>query len=98
MITTESGMVECGCRSAGECSHNTFAEVKAFDLLVDKFADEMKMKFFGKWRQGCSGWDAPASAENIRSALLAHVQRGAGQETDIAIYAAMLWNFQQVAP
>jgi len=94
MITTDSAMVPCGCRSVGECTHNTFAEPKAFEKLVDEFAKEMKKKFHREWIQGRAGWDDPASREHIVAALLAAVQRGPGQETDIANYAAMLWNFQ----
>ena len=37
MITSLSCYVDCGCRSAGECGHNMFAEIDALYLLVDEF-------------------------------------------------------------
>lgn len=96
MITTESGMVPCGCRSVGECNHNTFAEIKAFEMMVDKFAALMKTKFRHKWRQGRRGWDDPECAEGIGQAMIEHAKRE-GQEVDVANLAAMLWNFRSPA-
>lgn len=92
MITVENFVKPCGCRSAGECTHNIFVEVKALDAMVDAFAAEMKMKLHKKWREGQRGWDDPECAEGIRAALASHVARGRGQEVDIANLAAMLWN------
>lgn len=94
MITVESFNKPCGCRSVGECTHNTFAEVSAFDALVDAFATEMKKKLHKKWREGQRGWDDRECERGIRNALAWHVERGAGQEVDIANLAAMLWNMR----
>lgn len=94
MITSENGIVPCNCRSAGECHHNTFAEVRALDQLVHEFAEEMKLKLHKKWAQGQRGWDDPACADGIREGMLAHAKRP-GQEIDMANMAAMLWNFQR---
>jgi hypothetical protein len=93
IITIDDGMVACGCRSVGECSHNTFAEIKALEKLVDAFAGQMKKKLREKWMEGRHGWDDPTCAKGIRIGMLAHVNRGAGQEVDVANMAAMLWNF-----
>jgi hypothetical protein len=93
MITTQSGMVLCGCRSVGECTHNAFAEQRALDMLVEAFAREMKRKLRRKLIDGRHGWDDPACADGIREELLNHIKRGAGQEIDVANMAAILWNF-----
>ncbi len=92
MITVESFHKPCGCRSVGECHHNSFAGLDALDALVDAFAAEMKKKLRRKALEGRSGWDDPACAEGIRAAMLEHAQRGHGQEVDVANLAAMLWN------
>ncbi len=93
MITVEQFTKPCGCRSAGECNHNTFAEFTALDALVDAFAAEMKKKLRAKAMEGRSGWDDPQWEPGIRAALIDHAQRGKGQEVDAANLAAMLWNF-----
>ena len=82
----------CGCRSAGECMHNLGAEVEALSHLVDLFADEIKKKLHTKYRRGYNGWDDPNSAQFIRNSLVNHVERGPGQEVDVAALAAILWN------
>lgn len=92
MITVESFHKPCGCRSVGECHHNSFAGLDALDALVDAFAAEMKRKLRRKALEGRSGWDDPACAEGIRAAMLEHAHRGPGQEVDVANLAAMLWN------
>lgn len=92
MITAESLRVSCGCRSVGECHHNTFAETNAFEAVVDQFAEAMKRKFRAKWIEGRSGWDDPANAAGIRAGMIDHANRGPGQEIDVANMAAMLWN------
>lgn len=92
MITSESCRKPCGCRSVGECSHNTFAELDALDAMVDAFAVAMKAKLRKKWREGQRGWDDRECERGIRNALAWHVERGQGQEVDIANLAAMLWN------
>lgn len=92
MITVESFNKSCGCRSVGECHHNSTAEMQALDALVDAFAAEMKKKLRRKALEGYSGWDDPAYAEGMRAAMLEHALRGPGQEVDVANLAAMLWN------
>lgn len=92
MITTENMRQPCGCRSVGECTHNTFAELTALDAMVDAFAAEMKKKLHKKWREGQRGWDDRDCEQGIRTALARHVARGPGQEVDVANLAAMLWN------
>ena len=92
MITVESFYKLCGCRSVGECNHNSFAEFDALNALVDAFADEMKKKLRRKVLEGRDGWDDQKCADGIRAAMLKHAQRGPGQEVDVANLAAMLWN------
>ena len=92
MITVEGFHKPCGCRSVGECHHNSVAGLKALDALVDAFAVEMKKKLRRKALEGRSGWDDPACASGIRAAMLEHAQRGLGQEIDVANLAEMLWN------
>lgn len=96
MITTEGQIQSCGCRSVGECDHNTFAEVRALDQLVDAFAAEMKKKLRDQYyRNGYTGWDDRAKEGIIRDSLCQHLDRLWGQEVDIANLAAFLWNFRQ---
>ena len=92
MITVESFHKPCGCRSVGECTHNSFAELDALNALVDAFAAEMKRKLRQKALEGRSGWDDPDCADGIMAALIEHANRGRGQEVDVANLAAMLWN------
>lgn len=91
-VRTHSFTVPCGCRSVGECTHNSFAEFKALDFLVDSFANEMKRKLRrAAIEKGRSGWDDPAwSLDDIKAALLAHVEKG--DAVDVANFAAFLWN------
>ena len=95
MITTEQFMKSCGCRSAGECTHNNTAEFQALNALVDEFAKAMKRKLRAKLFSGRSCWDDVKNAEGIRAALLEHAARGVGQWIDVANFAAMLWNMEQ---
>ena len=95
MITVKSFYKPCGCRSVGECYHNSFAGLDALDALVNAFAIEMKKKLRRKLMlEGRNGWDDPACAEEIRAAMREHANRGPGQEIDIANLAAMLWNLE----
>lgn len=57
--THEQHMKQCGCRSVGECTHNSFAEFQAIDACVDDFAASMKRKLRRKILEGKSGWDDP---------------------------------------
>lgn len=75
-----------------KCSHNSIAGLEALDALVDAFAAEMKRKLRHKALEGRSGWDDPQNEQFIRDSMLRHVQRGRGQEVDVANLAAMLWN------
>lgn len=95
MITTEQFVKSCGCRSAGECTHNNTAEFQALNALVDEFAKAMKRKLRAKLFSGRSGWDDVKNAEGIRAALLEHALRGETQWVDVANFAAMLWNMEQ---
>lgn len=92
MITTDSFIKPCGCRSAGDCTHNAHAEFDALDALVDAFAAEMKKKLRKKALEGRGGWDDPNCEEWLRASLVTHAERGEGQEVDVANIAAMLWN------
>lgn len=100
-FTTADFRPNCGCRSAGECSHGSFAEVAALDAMVDAFAAEMKKKLKAKLVHGYGGWDSedPEVRRNIEIGLSVHVARhlrGEGaQSVDIANFAAMLWNRAQ---
>jgi hypothetical protein len=99
MITVQGQRESCGCRSAGECVHNNWAEEHALDALVDAFAKEMKKKLRQKyWRDGYTGWDDIANLAIIQQKLGEHVVRllaGGDQAVDVANLAAMLWNFRQ---
>lgn len=95
MITVQQFVKPCGCRSVGECQHNSVAGLEALDALVNAFAAEMKKKLRRKALEGRSGWDDPQYADGIRTAMIEHAQRGPGQEIDVANLAAMLWNFAQ---
>lgn len=92
MITADDFRKQCGCRGAGECDHNSTAELEALDAMVDAFAAQMKQKLRLKALDGFSGWDDPGRADIIRGAMIEHSRRGPGQEVDVANLAAMLWN------
>ncbi len=94
MITTRSMMKPCGCRSSGECTHNIFVETMALNRMVDKFAEEMKRKLCHKLAEGYHGWDDPSAEPVLIEKLRDHIERGKGQEIDIANLAAMLWNLR----
>jgi hypothetical protein len=93
-VRVHNYMVACGCRSVGECSHNSFAEFKALDALVDQFAAAMKSKLRrAAVEKGKDGWDDPKwTPDDIKAALLAHVEKG--DAVDVANFAAFLWNRQ----
>lgn len=104
MITVEGSKVACGCRSAGECEHNTFVEGRALTALVrayveahgidDEFAERMRSKLWSKaYRDGYSGWDDPANEPYIRESLARHEAKG--DPVDVENLRAFLWNFQQ---
>ena len=90
-FNTEDFVKPCGCRSVGECDHNSFAWADALDSLVDAFATEMKKKMRKKFTAGQTGWDNPAwKADDIRTQLSEHVTRG--DPVDVANFAAFWWN------
>jgi hypothetical protein len=92
-VTTEDFIVSCGCRSSGECNHNTFAEQKAIDNLIDRFCTEIKQKLHRKILQGKSGWDDPDwPIENLQEKLINHYIKG--DPIDIAAFCAFWWNKQ----
>ena len=108
--SVENHFRPCGCRSVGECDHNTFAWMRALDALVDDFAQAMKEKLYKKHLEGRSGWDDPAwETYKIRDALIDHAgvritTRGttlldpdAQDPVDIANFAAFWWNRLQEA-
>lgn len=91
-VTTRSVFRRCGCRSAGECNHNVTAPIEALEILVDKFAAEIKEKLIRKlMRDNYSGWDNDDfTIEKIKNALIVHVEKG--DPVDIAAFAAFWWN------
>lgn len=94
MITVEQFIKPCGCRSAGECNHNTGVDMAAIDALVDAFAHAMKKKLYRKMMEGKSGWDDPTwPMDSIRYALIDHVYKG--DPVDVAAFAAFWWNREQ---
>lgn len=85
----------CGCRSVGECDHDSYAdliaETRALNGLVDDFAAHLKEKLRLRWRQGRCGWDNPEwPREKIIQALLDHVPKG--DMIDVAAFAMFAWN------
>lgn len=93
-FTSETFVKPCGCRSAGECGHNSFAEFQALDALVDAFAAEMKKKLRRKAMEGYSGWDNPDWLKDGRwhHSVNQHMEKG--DSIDIANFAAFKWNAQ----
>lgn len=84
-------MVNCGCRSVGECNHNDFVSTKALTALVDDFADEMKKKLIKKFMEGYHGWDDPNwSRKEIVDRLYKHIDKG--DMVDVANFAMFAWN------
>lgn len=103
--SVEQHMRGCGCRSVGECDHNTFAWMKALDALVDDFAGAMKKKLRKKFVEGKQGWDDPEwSLGSMRQQLVEHAGVSFDWETtrvqapesidpvDVANFAAFMWN------
>ena len=89
--TTEQHMIDCACRSAGECDHNGFAWAKALDACVDDFAWAMKQKLKKKFIEGKDGWDDPNwPIENVLDQLRAHIDKG--DMVDVANFAMFAWN------
>ena len=81
----------CGCRSAGECDHNTFSEIKALEALIDHFAEAVKDKLRKKYLQGYKGWDDENwTTERLREDMADHLYKG--DPVDIGAFAAFLWN------
>ena len=91
---TEDFVKPCNCRSTGECSCNTFSEIKAFEKAVKEFSKEMNRKFFKKALQGYRGWDDEKNfpTEGLIKALKEHAQKD--DMIDIAVFALMIWNRQ----
>lgn len=102
-VTTEMLTKPCGCRSAGECTHNRFVESDATDLLVDRFATALKARLRRKSAEDKSGWDDPRwPAKDIQSQLSGHVTKAVARDQvgiiqdadvlDIAAFCAFWWN------
>lgn len=100
--SAEKFLATCGCRSAGECGHNSFAERKALSALIDDFSAAMKMVLLGKLYKK-SGWDDPAwTIDELEHQLLDHAVKAMERRRtgttrmndaiDIANFAAFLWN------
>ena len=91
-VTTDQFIKPCGCRAVGECTHNSFAEFKALDALVDAFAKAMKKKLrHAAMAKGKGGWDDPLwSVPAVKGALIAHIEKG--DPVDVANFAAFWWN------
>lgn len=89
-ISVDQFLRSCGCRSAGDCSHNSTAEFEALNALVDAFAVEMKLKLQRKALDGYGGWDDPGCVSGLKHALSEHLVKG--DPIDVANIAAMLWN------
>ena len=73
-------------------------EIDLLNAAVDQFAAAMKARLAQKAHEGWSGWNDPANANAIYTAMLAHgagVPMAAGQEIDVANFAMMLWRFRQ---
>jgi hypothetical protein len=94
MITKDSFVMPCGCRSAGECMHGLFAEGRALCALVEAFAARMESELLERLRRGgCHGWDDPTWRDYLRNSLAEHVHKG--DLVDVANIAAFLWNMEQ---
>lgn len=91
-VSTEDFIKPCGCRSAGECTHNSFAEFEALDALVDQFAAAMKKKLRqAAVTNGKCGWDdVDWLHSDIRLAAYDHIAKG--DPVDVANFAAFWWN------
>lgn len=91
---TEDHLVNCGCRSVGECSHNDYAWMLALDACIDDFADNLKQKLHRKALEGKRGWDDP---NWLRSDIIAQLRLhiGKGDMLDVAAFAMFAWNQEQ---
>lgn len=103
---TEKFMQTCRCRSVGECEHNSFAEFRALDALVDAFAASLKLILHRKALAGRHGWDDPKwPISEIQCQLGQHIhraiQRAAEGDSrpndllDVAAFAMFWWNRNQ---
>lgn len=91
--TVEQHIVNCGCRTVGECNHNWFAESRALEACIDAFAQELKEKLVSKMHRGKSGWDDSAwPKEDILKQLREHIDKG--DMLDVAAFAMFFWNQQ----
>lgn len=61
-----------------------------YELAVDAFTHEMKIKLRSKEREGYSGWD-DCDPWRLFGLLESRVSRGPAQAIDIANYAMMIW-------
>lgn len=69
-------------------------EIDKLCTLVDRFANEMKIKLVRKLKAGYRGWDTPSwTVPQVRKALLEHLDKG--DPTDIANFAAFMWYKEQ---
>jgi len=93
----ENHNVKCGCRSVGECTHGTFAEIQALEEMVDAFVKEMKAKLRKKYMEGFTGWDDPVWVENgeTLTRLIDHAKEENPDMVDVANFAAFIWNVQE---
>lgn len=75
------------------------AELAKLYKAVDLFSEQMVRHLEAKLDAGWRGWDDPANANEIYSAMLAHgagVPLAVGQEVGIANFALFLWYQRQV--
>lgn len=97
-VKVEDFINQCGCRSVGECTHDDYAENKALDALVFRFADAMKIRLLEKQVEGWHGWDDEAlDVEKIRDRIYNNISGPLGSEkaidiVDVANLAAFWWN------
>lgn len=89
--SADQHLKQCGCRSAGECTHAAFADDAALDALSLDFIAHLRGKLRAKARAGKSGWDDPGwTREDILSQLIQHIDKG--DMLDVAAFAMFAWN------
>lgn len=93
-FTSADAHVPCGCRSVGECDHNTFETITSMEMMVDAFAEEMKEKLRKKWWERWDGWDEPEklSGDKLVELLKQQANRADMDPIDVANFAAFVWN------
>jgi len=96
MIKTKDFYEPCNCRSAGECPHNWFIEVRALAAMVDNAKEAMLKKLTKKYTEGWGGWDNPEAMPILKNKLIKHIKKDFTPENmiDIMNLAAMIRNQQ----